>query len=213
MNNNPEKVIVEIKKGNEKVLTKIYKKVYINISNYCRGIGVNENEGKEAVQDAFEAFYRQIISKELELTCTVETYIISIAKRLLLANERVRLKFEYDEITEPDNLIDDDEFAETEIKEKKHQLFFKELNNLEKDCKKVLTHTLKGKSVREITQLMNYSSENFTKTKRARCRKYLIDKIKTNPWYEKLTESTPEDFELLIWGDDQLAKTRVRKRN
>lgn len=213
MNNNPDKVIDEIKNGNEKVLTKIYKTVYSNINNYCRGIGVNENEGKEAVQDAFETFYRQITTKKIKLSCSVDTYIISIAKHLLLANERVRKKNSHEEITEPEKLVDEDEFAETKLNEQRHQLFIEEFKKLDKDCRRVLRHSLKGKSVREVTEIMNYNSEKFTKIKRARCRQYLIDRIKTNPWYEKLTKTTSEDLELLIWGDDQASKNRLRKRD
>lgn len=213
MNNNPDKVIEEIKNGNEKVLTKIYKKVFGNINSYCRGVGINENEGKEAVQDAFETFYRQVLTKKLKLTCTVDTYIISIAKHLLLASERARIKTNNEDITELDNLVDDDEFAETKIKEKKYEIFLEEFNKLEKDCRRVLRHTLRGRSIAEITKIMNYSSEEFTKTKRKRCRRYLIEQIKKNPWYEKLTQTTSEDFELLIWGDDQTSDTSIRKGN
>jgi len=203
MKNTPGvKLINEIKNGDEKVLTKIYKKVYLQMQRYGHAIGAIDAEIEEAVQDAFEVFYRGILSDKLTLTCSVETYIISIAKNVFYANERKRIKTVDDESTNNDAEPDDNGSIEALIEQKKHELFLSEFNKLGEDCQKVLSLTLNGLNAKEITEAMGYTSEKFTKTKRARCRGYLINSIKENPLYEKLRNSTAEDIELFVWGDD-----------
>ncbi len=214
MSSNPgARIIEEIKNGNEKVLTKVYKKVYRTMEHYGFSIGASSVEIEESVQDAFEVFYRQILSEKINLTSTVDTYIISIARRVFLANERQRSKILNDYTSEPETIVDEYEQVEANIQEQKHELFTNEFKKLARDCRRVLSFTLKGYSLKEITVRMNYSSEEYTKTKRARCRNYLIEKIKENPFYETLRDSTPEDIELFVWGNDSSTNNELRKRN
>ncbi len=214
MSSNPEaRIIEEIKNGNEKVLTKVYKKVYRHMERFGLSIGVSSVEIEESVQDAFEVFYRQILSRQLNLTSTVDTYIISIARRIFLANDRQRSKLLSNDTSEPETIIDEYEQIAVNIQEQKHELFTAEFKKLARDCRRVLSFTFKGYSLKEITVRMDYSSEKYTKTKRARCRNFLIEKIKENPYYETLRDSTPEDIELFIWGNDSSTKNELRKKN
>jgi len=145
-------------------------------------------------------FYRQILSEKLILTCSTETYVIAIAKRLLHKIEHELGSFNKDPINEID-LIDENEI-ENDIEEQKHNLFTKEFKTLNSECKTIITLTLEGYSAEQIAKQMNYSSEQLLRIKRRKCKYNLIQKIKENPDYEKLRNANPEDFELPLWRDE-----------
>lgn len=197
MSNIPgKKVIKEILNGNEKLLKKVYKKVYINIERYAKSVNLSTNNAKESVQDAFEIFYRQALSNEIKLKCSLETYITAIARRVLLKEARDwsdRLKDNFN----PDDTIDDIiELKTKKIKEKKHELFTCEFKKLSTECQNIISLTLQGYNLNQINQKLHYDSVDYLKMKRSRCKRYLIEKIKQNPDYEELRNTHPEDYEL-----------------
>ncbi len=185
-------ILAEILNGNEKVLSKVYKKVHHHLLNYGRAINATDQNVKEAVQDAFEIFYRQLIDKKLILTCTVDTYIISIAKRVLLKDEHNMSSLKKEPIIN-DDLIDELDTTRS-IDEQRHALYIEEFKKLGEDCKRILTLTLEGYKASEIKTLMQYASDEFVRLKRQRCKNYLTNKIKENPDYEKLRDGKTEDL-------------------
>ena len=203
MSNVPEnKTLNEILNGNEKVLTAVYKSVYKTMEKYGTSIKLPEADVKEAVQDAFEAFYRQLLHNKIKLSCSVQTYIISIAKKNLLLNDRqlsFRLKAE---LIEAENLIiensENEELEET-IREKRRNLYKTIYKTLPIECQQIIALTLKGYNSLEIAETLNLLSEFYVRTKRMKCKQYLIEKIKEDPDYEKLSSTNPEDYELSVW--------------
>lgn len=209
-------VVEEIRNGNEKVLATVYNKVYKHMERYSLSMNSSVLNAKEAVQDAFEIFYRQILDGNLKLTCTAETYVISIAKRIFLKQE-VQWNYQHqdqpNEIEEPVSAEDEEQILiEKEIEEKKEELFRSTFRMLSPECQQVLSLTILGKNASAITQEMKYSSVEYTLNKRMRCKKYLIEKIKENPDYEKLRNANPENYELPVWRDEPTGKNNIRRR-
>jgi len=196
-----EKILKEILNGNDKVLTKIYKQVYRQIAHMSSLSNAGADEMKEAVQDAFEIFYRQLYDNQLQLTCSIETYIVSIAKRILSKQSRDYHFSTNKSTSEGKELADEvEEFKDWDewVQNERHNLFLEEFKKLDKDCQKIITLSLKGFEAKVIKKKMKLGSEQYVKIKRQRCKTYLIEKIKENPKYEKLRNAKPEDIELFI---------------
>jgi DNA-directed RNA polymerase specialized sigma24 family protein len=207
------KVVEEIIKGNEKVLTTVYKNVYKHMERYSLSMNSSVLNAKEAVQDAFEIFYRQILEGNLTLTCSVETYIVSIAKRLFLKHE-INWNYQFqDQPNEMEEQISEDEdenvLIEKTIEEKKDELYRSTFKLLPLECQQVLSLTIEGYSSAEITKLMNYSTTEYTNNKRLKCKKYLIEKIKENPDYENLRNANTENYELPVRPDEPAGKNDI----
>ncbi|HAM98185.1 MAG TPA: hypothetical protein DCQ26_06205 [Marinilabiliales bacterium] len=196
------KIIDEILNGNEKVLTAVYKNVYEQMERFGLQLKIPLPDIKEAVQDAFETFYRQILTGKFELTCSLETYIFSIAKRVLLKNEQ-QWNTHYESVSSEKVLTIADEqvknLKEKEIQEKKENILKKLYYSLDKESKQILSLTIEGYSVLEIKEQLQLESEAYVRKKRFTIKQYLIEKIKGTPDYEKLRNADPEDFELLVW--------------
>ncbi len=212
MSINPgDEIIKEILNGNEKIIGQIYKNVYKHIDRHGSSINASAYNIKESVQDAFEVFYRKILKKKkLRLNCSVETYLISIAKNLLHENERKLGFFNTTPISSLE-IIDDNEIKDIEyrIKEQKQKLFIEEFNKLSYECKRIIKLTLEGYTAAQIKTMMNLLSEEYVYVKRLRCKRFLTKEIKNRPDYEKLRDANPENFELSVWRDEQRGEKPV----
>lgn len=215
MSNTPgeKKVIEEILNGNQKVLTTVYKNVYKHMERYSLSMNSSVLNAKEAVQDAFEIFYRQILDGNLDLSCSVETYIISIAKRVFLKQE-INWNYQFQEQPgELDAEVAEDEqeqlLIEKTIEEKKDELLQNTYRLLPAECQQLLSLTIEGYSAAEIARIMKHSSVEHTRNKRLKCKKYLIEKIKENPEYEKLRNANSKDYELPVRRNERSGENRL----
>lgn len=83
----------------------------------------------------------------------------------------------------------------TEIYERNERLYLyrKVFEKLSDNCKKVLTLYNEGRSIREITRIMGYNSEQHTKNRCYRCKLALIKMIKATYGYQELKYEEFED--------------------
>ena len=77
-----------------------------------------------------------------------------------------------------------------DAEQEKYSLYQKHLNLLDSDCQKVLTLYYDGVSIRDITKIMGYSSESYTKKKKFKCKEKLIKQIKSDPDYGTISGSS-----------------------
>jgi hypothetical protein len=65
-------------------------------------------------------------------------------------------------------------------------LYRSHFNRLSEKCKKILSLFLDGHTVKEITVIMGYGNDQHTKNRRYRCKKSLINSIRTTFGYKEL---------------------------
>jgi RNA polymerase sigma factor (sigma-70 family) len=198
--------VTRIIKGDNKVLGNLYKKVYKSILRYSLSISANEIEVKECVQDAFEIFYNKAISGELKLNSTLETFIIGIAKKLLLRSlDGNRLNDPIED--ESEFLIEKtDDKKETAVYEAKYNLFVSELKKLKKDCQKIIKLSISYKSSEEIAKRFKGLTETNIRAKKTRCKKQLIENIKENPLYQSISQYSAEEVEFFMQQYDNKSR-------
>jgi len=76
--------IEDLKKGSEIIYKTIYENNRTKFLNFARRYGLEDDDIVDVYQDAYIAFYNNVMSGKLEtLTCSVSTYIISIGKFMI----------------------------------------------------------------------------------------------------------------------------------
>ncbi len=138
-------------------------------------------DAEDIFQDMMVILYKKIKAKELNLTCTLKTYMYAICRNLWLQKLQRKSKgdieieeFE-DEQTEPFELNEDLQY------EAKYNLYQKHFLQLSKDCQRVLKLFLQKTSLKRITEIMGFSSVDYTKTRKYLCKKSLKEKILNDP--------------------------------
>ncbi len=179
-------IISLIAQGNMEVLDQVYttyKPAYLNWARQ-RFPSTNQQDIVDSWHDSIIAFYEQVISKKLvTLSCELRTYLFTIGYRSLLKkHKKIQKIFDDEEIDK--KLIDAslNLFFEEEdpLKEQKEMLL-KEINQLPTQSQQILMlRFIEGKSLKDISEIVNYNSLNVLSATISRSLKLLKNKIQNN---------------------------------
>lgn len=179
-------IISLISQGNMEVLDQVYttyKPAYLNWARQ-RFPSTNQQDIVDSWHDSIIAFYEQVISKKLvTLSCELRTYLFTIGYRSLLKkHKKIQKIFDDEEIDK--KLIDAslNLFFEEEdpLKEQKEMLL-KEINQLPTQSQQILMlRFIEGKSLKDISEIVNYNSLNVLSATISRSLKLLKTKIQNN---------------------------------
>ncbi len=152
-----------------------------------------ENDARDVFQNTILVLLQKIRDKRFSLNCSLKTYIYSVARFLWLKELKKRKKY-------IDHLINEEDFIDVavdtaEIYERNERLYLyrKVFEKLSDNCKKILTLHNEGRSIREITIIMGYNSEQHTKNRCYRCKLALTKMIKATYGYQELNYEEFED--------------------
>jgi RNA polymerase sigma factor (sigma-70 family) len=163
----------------ESVLKMLYHLYYQSIRKFVRSNSGNDADAKDLFQEAIMVLFQKARSGDFKLTCSPGTYLYSVCRFLWLKELGRRTRINK-KITELEEFIDPDGDI-NEINEKNERLlvFRKCYEKLPEDCKKVLKLFVNGKTIADITRILGYGSEQYTRNRRYRCKNALINSIKS----------------------------------
>jgi RNA polymerase sigma factor (sigma-70 family) len=185
-----QEIIIGIQRQNNTALLFLYQKNFRAVLHYIEQNRGNYKDAEDIFQEAMVFLHNKIIDRNLELTCSIHTYLFSVTKILWLRNLNRNSKI-ITENLDCDNFISSDEdMMETMMYNERKTIFLKHFYELTGDCRKIIRLFLMGVSISEITATMGYKSEQHTKNRRFRCKKNLIEKIQQNPYFKKMTNGT-----------------------
>ncbi len=181
-----EKILSE--KGSEvnSALKEIYKVNYPIILNFILKNSGSVPEAKDIFQDAVTVFYEKVRNHDLNLTCSIGTYLYSICRNLWLKklNRKDNHNINIDDIEDYISVNEGVSFQE-EVYNILDEVFI----NLSKICRDVLTaFYFDNKSMKEIMKMTGYKSEQTVKNKKYKCMKELSELIDASPQKRKLKD-------------------------
>jgi DNA-directed RNA polymerase specialized sigma24 family protein len=181
-------IINAILLDNSEVLSFLYEHNFESLNNKIISEGGSKKDTEDIFHDALLIFYLKVKNKELQLTCSVHTFLQSIArnlwKRKLASNASKFSKIEANVYEISDETHSEEEYIHVE----RRKLYLKHLEEMPGDCKRLIQMVLKGLNLQRIMELMPFNSIEFTKTKRFRCKVMLIKKILNDPLYKELKD-------------------------
>lgn len=162
----------------EKVLKKFYSLYYQHVRQFVRSNNGSDEDARDLFQDAMLVLYQKAKDHKFKLTCSPGTYLYSVS-RFLWLKELAKRKWTSTRYVEMEDVIDtDDDIGILNEKNERLIFFRKCFEKLPEDCKKVLGLFTKGLSIAQITGIMGYGSEQYTRNRRYRCKATLINIIK-----------------------------------
>jgi RNA polymerase sigma factor (sigma-70 family) len=181
-----EKLIEGIAHGDNEALKFIYKENFRIIKHLIISNKGNASDAKDVFQETMVILYRKIRENNINITSSLNTYIYAVA-RILWLKELTRRKKNSEIYDTEDNFIGKiPDIIDLIEKNERLRLFREKFEELSEDCKKVIRMFLIKVSVKDITHIMGYSSEQHTKNRHYRCKKSLISRIKGNNKYKEL---------------------------
>lgn len=185
--------IAGIINGDNKVIKLLYDENFNIIDQLIKSNGGNLEDAKDIFQESLVVLFRALKEKKFNFKSSISTFLYSVARiqwlKVLKRRKKQQLLFELD-----DNYPDLEKNIISIIeKNERYWLFQKKFDELGEDCKKVLRMSLNNVPVKEITRIMGYGSEQYTKNKRLRCKQMLIKKIKNSTNFKELGNETFQD--------------------
>lgn len=157
----------------ETALRQLYQEKYGQIADFVIKNNGSTDDAADVFQDAVIVFYRNIRQPAFQLTCSIQTYLFAIAKRLwynrLKKNGRIIEMTA--ELTDQSIALNGLQILE---QSERQQAVTEAVRLLGNACQQVLTYYyFERMRMREIALRMNYQNEQVAKNKKAKCMKKL----------------------------------------
>jgi RNA polymerase sigma factor (sigma-70 family) len=188
---NNEELLRGILRNNSLILRYIYKTYFHKIYSFVINNRGDSEEANDIFQEAIIVIYRKLKEDNLIISnCSFETYLFSVSRLLWLK----QLQYKKESIVKiedmnpySDQIIDDD-LSELIRKNERYKLFQDHFQKLGKDCQKILQLFFEKVSIRQITEIMGYASESYTKKRKHQCKEYLVKSIKQDNEFKKIID-------------------------
>ena len=180
-----------IKANNQRKITELYNEHKAPFINYSvNNFKLARDTAEDIYQDAFLALHQNIQNGKLvNLTVPLRTYLFQIGKNKIYDYfKKVKVDVDMDDIshivTAENELGDFDSiYADEEETEQRDLIVYNTVSQMESPCKEVLSYYYwDDKSMKEIADLMNYSSSDVAKTQKSKCMKkvrvYIMERLR-----------------------------------
>ena len=173
--------------NDRKVIKEIFDQYLPGIQKHIIQNGGTAEAAKDIFMDALEVVFRKLRTDGLNLSCSFYTYLFEIAKRLWL--KQLRNKKSMKRVTSAPWLvsIEEDEPLRHITENEQYKLFRDKFQKLSPGCREILSLFLyERKSMQEITKLLNFGSEGYTRKRKHNCKEKLKKLIRNDKRYSSL---------------------------
>jgi RNA polymerase sigma factor (sigma-70 family) len=171
-------------RSDSKAVEQIYRMVLPGVVQYVRKNSGSETDARDIFQEAMIVMYRKASEGQLELTCTLNTFISSICRKLWLNRLRGSQR-EMGMIEGMDYVDPDEDTLLSMVKTSKYRLFQSHFKRLGSQCQQILDMFFQKTSMKEIAQKMG-STEGYIKKRKFKCKEKLIQSIKKDNRFKEL---------------------------
>ncbi len=189
INYSNEELLNGILRNDNVILQHIYKNFYYKVNLYIKKNSGDDEDANDIFQEAIIVVYRKLKANDLIINCAFETYLYSVCKFLWM-KQLTRIKSEKEMMigsTSFETEFDHD-FAELVEKNERFKLYQKHFQLMGSDCQKLLQLFFDKVPLKQIAQIMGYSSEKYVKKRKFKCKEYLITSIKQDVNYRKINQ-------------------------
>jgi RNA polymerase sigma factor (sigma-70 family) len=161
----------QLKLGNEFIFRKIYKENFNLILKMILANHGDEEDARDIYQETFIVFYEKMKSEDFVLTCSISTYLYSVARNLWL--KRLR-KLQYEGVIKLKETMDAEDVEQDVEQHVKKEAFLeqveKSLNQLGQPCSTILRDFFYNKmSMEEIALKFGYTNADNAKNQKYKC--------------------------------------------
>ena len=171
---------------NDRALKHLYASCYPVISAFISRNNGSADDVADIFQDAIVVFYRKVRVENLQLQCSIQTYIFSVCKKLWLYRLRDRKRALIVD-KEMEFIPIEDDSLEIIQKNEDKELVASILKQLGEGCQQILTYYYFDRlKMKDIAPRMGLQNEQVAKNKKSGCMKKLRALIEKSPRLKKL---------------------------
>lgn len=182
------KYITALLNNDSRILNELYRKFSGKIIGYVSKNSGSADDAQDIIQETLITIYHQAKEKNFVLTCPFDAYFFLLCKRKwlnVLNKKGIKQVTILEEIT---SITDEQEILanETELHEKRTNLFQEKLIELGGKCKELLDLAFKVKKMQKVAELLGVTY-GYARKKKSECMSKLTKMIKNSSNYDTLT--------------------------
>lgn len=182
------KYITALLQNDSRLLSELYRKFSGKIVSYVLKNSGTPDDAQDIIQETLITIYHQAKEKNFVLTCPFDAYFFLLCKRKwlnVLNKKGIKQVTILEEIT---SITDEQEVLanETELHEKRTNLFQDKLIELGGKCKELLDLAFKVKKMQKVAELLGVTY-GYARKKKSECMGKLTKMIKNSSNYDSLT--------------------------
>ena len=172
--------------GDKRGLKDIYTKYLPRISNYITKNSGSADDAKDVFQEALIVLFKKARQGDFQLSSAFYTYLFGVCKNIWGNRLQKASRSKVTSISEEKEFADTDEMDAIMQVEERHQLFRAKLRAMGADCQKLLKLFFKKVPMKEIVEIMNFSSVSYAKKRKFQCKEKLIAMVQGDPKFLSL---------------------------
>ncbi len=165
----------------DKALEYLYRSLQPKIVQFICANNGGVEEANDIFQDAVLIFYKQVKTEKFKPEYEINGFIYTICRNLWI--NRAKRKQRTTELSQHEYFIESDIDLENElITHERSRLIMSLLEQIGERCKQLLLCSVFYKySMKEICEIMGFSTENAAKTRNYKCKQKLLKLLEDNP--------------------------------
>lgn len=171
--------------GDSQLLKELYEKYHKAILQLVEIEHGNSEDAKDVFQEAIMLVFQKAQQSHFKLTSSFFTYFYSICHNIWRNKRRKKVNSELTLTDDKILMLKDLSLPEIEANEQ-YILYRKKFILLGEDCQKLLRMFFQKIKMEEIKVRLNYSSVNYVKQRKFKCKAQLIKLIEKDPAYNEL---------------------------
>lgn len=180
-----KEIIRGIRDKDNKILSELYRKNLPSVRKFVVDNSGNNEDADDVLQEGIILIYQKLRNASLQVNVSVQAYLSSTCRNIWLMRLRRKKKMivnsDHVDILEAseENLIFDI------IQAEKDNLYRKHFLQLGEGCMALLNHIYDGKSMEEISGILNITI-GYARKKKFICKERLMNSIKNDKLYHEL---------------------------
>jgi RNA polymerase sigma factor (sigma-70 family) len=164
-----------LNESGNKALTYLYDNTLSKVRKYVMKNSGLRDEADDIFQDAVIVFFQKVKENKYDPQMNLEAFVYTVARNLWIDKaRRDKRMLRYENVGQFEYKSDYSDQLNVLIEKEKTSAMRKVFEMLDEKCQKILHYYLfEKKSMKEISQLMGYSSDDVAKTNHYRCKGYL----------------------------------------
>lgn len=182
-------IIEGIRLHDRKVLNRIYRENFPQIEKFVLNNQGSSDHARDVFQEAMIVVYRNICTRDLELSCKFGTYLYSICKNIWL-QERKKQMLRAEKLRSGAAMLVREPEPERDFLMEEHRksLFQKHFARISPDCQKILMMYFSSYRIDEIRKEMGYRDHHHTSDRKYRCMNSLMKRMMNDPLFKRLND-------------------------
>ncbi len=165
-------LVYDLRKGNETAFQYCYDEILPMVRNWFKKQSVAQEEADDFFQEALLVLYDNVRTSKFELQSKLSTYLLSICKYMWYNKSRKTSRRKTDAFGEEVEKLQwvEQDVVFHEQQEQHYEQLESALEELGDPCKTLLeAYYIQDMSMKEITELMEYTNANNAKTQKYKC--------------------------------------------